>query len=176
MFTGSPRLLNSYGTPNSEGHNKHSDSLPPPYNQVVESHQTFTCDALAQEELNLATPIGRFHVNGRGEELDPEDLDFGRELQIEVDSPMGSTETIPSLWEPSADIHPNEASTERPHNPSRLVRSLSLTTVNLSNDSTSSSCPTLFTSNHRVGINCHRHVLLSHFRRASISEPSNFNI
>ena len=150
----------SFSDGNVERALEKDDILPPPYNQVVSSDQNFTFATLEADHLNEATPIGRYHMSSAENGLDPEDLDFDRDMRPEEESTVGSTETIPSLWEPTVDDNtpaPNQ------QNPCRLVRSQSLTTLNLLGDSPSRSCPNLPSSAR--GIHRHRHVLLSTYRR-----------
>lgn len=146
--------------------------LPPPYSQVVSSVQTYSFATLKEDCLNEATPVGRYHMSSEDPRirLDPNDFDLDREMRSEEESAAGSTETIPSMWEPTTDNISNQ------HNPSRLVRSQSLTTLNLLGELRSRSCPNL--SNSVRGIHCHRHVLLSNYRRPTIptNQPSKLNL
>ncbi len=142
--------------------------LPPPYSQVVSSVQTYSFVTLKEDCLNEATPVGRYHMSSEDNCLDPNDFHLDREMRSEEESAAGSTETIPSMWEPTTDNTP----VSNQHNPSRLVRSQSLTTLNLLGDSPSRSCPNL--CNSVRGIHRHRHVLLSNHRRPTIptNQPS----
>lgn len=143
------------------------DVLPPPYNDVLSSHETYTFNLVEPEHLNQATPIGRYHMN-RNDELDPDDLEFDQDVQSESETIVGSTETIPSMWEPSTSIAVNLNDTSAHQTLGRLVRSQSLTLPSFLDDSPSRSCPSL-PGSIRGGIYRHRHVLLSNYRRTAIS-------
>ncbi|XP_046640471.1 uncharacterized protein LOC124325941 [Daphnia pulicaria] len=141
------------------------DDGPPSYSQALSSDETYTFITLEpSEQLNQATPLGRYHMSMREDDLDPDDLDFDRGMRSEGESTVGSTETIPSLWEPA--LTPDSDSVPVPSQPNNpgLTRSQSLTTLNALRDSPSRSCPNLFTA-IQSGIHRHRHVFLSNYRR-----------
>jgi hypothetical protein len=122
------------------------------------------------EQLNQATPHGRYHTCNNGEDdLDHDDLNF--DLHSEGVSTVGSTETIPSLWEPALTPDSSDLPVISQQNPC-LIRSQSLITLNALRDSPSRSCPNLSTT-IIGGIHRHRHVFLSHFRRSATNEPGN---
>lgn len=147
---------------NSEKISTQTDNLPPPYNEVS-SDQTYTFATLQQsEQLNQATPIGRYHMIHREDDTIPDDLELGEDLHSEGESATGSTETIPSSWEPSGTTnHLDDVAVLSQQHP-RIVRSQSSTTLNMLRESPSRSCPNLSSS---ICTGIHRHVLLSNFRR-----------
>jgi hypothetical protein len=147
------------------------DSLPPPYNQMLSADETYILATLEpSEQLNQATPHGRYHTCNNGEDdLDHDDLNF--DLHSEGVSTVGSTETIPSLWEPALTPDSSDLPVISQQNPC-LIRSQSLITLNALRDSPSRSCPNLSTT-IIGGIHRHRHVFLSHFRRSATNEPGN---
>lgn len=141
------------------------DILPPPYNEVVSSDQTYTfATEESSEEMNQATPIGRYHMIHREDETNREDLDLAEDLHSEEESTLGSTETIPSSWEPSGTTNHLEGVTVLIQQTPRIVRSQSSTTFNMLREFSSRSCPNLSSSIY-TGIHRERHILLSSFRR-----------
>jgi len=130
---------------------------------VLSSDETYTFVTLEpSEQLNQATPLGRYHTNNREDDFDPDDLDLERGMRSEGESTVGSTETIPSLWEPALTPDSDNVPVPRQQN-SCLTRSQSLITVNVLRDVPSRSCPNIFTAIHS-GIHRHRHVFLSNYR------------
>ncbi|KAI9562961.1 hypothetical protein GHT06_010417 [Daphnia sinensis] len=141
------------------------DNLPPPYNEVVSSDQTYTfATEESFEEMNQATPIGRYHMIHSEGETNREDLDLVEELHSEEESTLGSTETIPSSWEPSGTTNPLEEVTVFSQQNPHIIRSQSSTTFNTFREFSSRSCPNL-SSSICSGIHRERHVFLSSFRR-----------
>ncbi|XP_057367830.1 uncharacterized protein LOC130688841 isoform X2 [Daphnia carinata] len=141
------------------------DYLPPPYNEVVSSDQTYTfATEESSEEMNQATPIGRYHMIHREDETNREDLDLVEDLHSEEESTLGSTETIPSSWEPSGTTNNLDGITVLSQQHPRIVRSQSSTTFKMLREFSSRSCPNL-SSSISTGIHGERHVLLSSFRR-----------
>ena len=131
-----------------------ADNLPPPYpDQVITSEETFILTTVQTDSLNDAIPMMNPLVNIRDFNL-PFDND-------DRNSTMGSTETIPSQWEPESSYQLIN-STEH-HNGGRLVRSFSLdipivrTSAPLSSRSYSL-LPNL------TGVYRDYHVHLSHYR------------
>jgi hypothetical protein len=144
------------------------DAVPPPYSQVLSSDETYIFSTLEpSEQLNQATPLGRYHMSINENNLDLDDLDFHREMRSEGDSTVGSTETIPSLWEPAFTPDSNGVPVVG-HQNNYLIRSQSLITLNMLRDSPSRSCPNLSTV---IPAHCHRHIFLSNFRRPETNEP-----
>ena len=166
--------------------------LPPPYEDVEEHGQLVgqaresACNFMVVEpdvmQPNQATPIGPYHHH---QNADEEDSDESLPLGIDTDDHAvemnGSTETIPSAWEP--DVEPEEGALSlQPfimchHNP--LVKSKSLdfplcqtgSFLRISNSQSEPAMPTKWnsdTSTRRRDAHGetyrHRHVQLSRFR------------
>lgn len=100
------------------------DDLPPPYNtpdafvtDVEESRQNFIVGRSDEVQLNQATPIYRYY-NGIRDEIreDDDTLSIDNPIPhdnapVHLDGPLtdGSTETIPSSWEPTWADHMDES-------------------------------------------------------------------
>ena len=84
------------------------DRLPPPYelpedicSPVLSTERHFTVAAVA-EQLNQATPIEPYHHANLNTDADPLDALAIRQYPLTANEEgNGSTETIPSLWEPA---------------------------------------------------------------------------
>ena len=139
-----------------------ADNLPPPYDQVMTSEETFTLTTVQTDSLNDAIPMMNSLVNIRDFNL-PFDND-------DRNSTMGSTETIPSQWEPESSYQLIN-STEH-QNGGRLVRSFSLDIpiVRTSAPLSSRSYSLLL---NLTGIYRDYHVFLSHYRLTNESGNKN---
>lgn len=164
-----PREENSKLIKDTSGNN---DRLPPPYDQIGLSRTSdgYTIVSVHEESLNEATPFGRpFFPEAEPDVHNQPDnhLNIG-EPQQDSSSMAGSTETIPSLWEPRDDDPPN-GSTQglgRARPAGRLVRSLSLGSlpaVRPASVPATRSCSDL-----SDGIYRHRHIRLSNYRRSGL--------
>ncbi|XP_046657396.1 uncharacterized protein LOC124350647 [Daphnia pulicaria] len=161
------------------------DRLPPPYedpeepaNCILASEPVYTRVIVQQDVLNQATPIHYYHRHPKVEspDMDEDNANLpGAEPPIEDGN--GSTETIPSLWEPNSvlDLHvdvPESNCTPRMN--TILIRSQSLDLLTHHPHShavltASRSDPTLPTDSRRRRSSggesyAHRHVRLSMHR------------
>jgi hypothetical protein len=133
------------------------DSLPPPYDQVLISEETYTLTMVETDSLNEAVPFTSSLVFMRDT-----NLPFDNEDRNSNTGSSASTETIPSQWEPEFSYQLNNSSLEH-RNRNRLVRSLSLdipiVRMSAPLSSRSYSLQRSFTGMYRD-----RHVHLSHYR------------
>ncbi len=148
------------------------DSLPPPYDQVGPARMSngYTIITLdEQDSLNEATPFS-FHQHFT-EESDHPSITHPEGEELSSSSLAGSTETIPSLWEPSRDGgNSPQLQQIAPHCHIPLRRSYSLNSLVLIQPNAE------LTTSRSVcdltdGIYSHRHIQLSAFRRNPL--PSN---
>ena len=168
------------------------DRLPPPYEDPEDSavcgvarvsEPVYTRVVVQQDVLNQATPIDYYHRHPRVESSDMDEDNANLHVaEPLVEDGNGSTETIPSLWEPNSvlDLHvdvPGESScpsTSTPRLNTELIRSQSLELL-LHRPSShavltaSKSDPTLPTDSRRRRSSggesyAHRHVRLSMHR------------
>lgn len=142
------------------------DSLPPPYDQVGPARMSngYTIITLdEQDSLNEATPFS-FHQHYT-EERDHPSIIHPEGEQLSSSSLAGSTETIPSLWEPSRDGGNSplpQQVTRHCHLPLRRSYSLnSLVLIHPNAEITTSRSVCDLTD----GIYRHRHIQLSTFRQ-----------
>ena len=137
---------------------KDDDRLPPPYDQTIglaRSSQGYTVVSVHEESLNEATPFGQPWYP-------EEDVNHHQQdSELESSSPAGSTETIPSLWEPRDDDPPISIAPPA----RRLVRSLSLDSLAVVRPAPITAARSCFDLSD--GIYRHRHVRLSHYRRTA---------
>lgn len=147
-----------------------SDTLPPPYHLVRSSKENYTLVAMEPEHENQATPIGRYHMSRREDDLDPDDLEFEQAVaQSDAGSMLESTETIPSTWEPSSVTVYFDDIPGHQHNPFRPLRRQSQASFNLVSTLLSRSCPDL-PGSISTGTYQYRHVFLSNWRQALVSD------
>lgn len=166
-----PRCSNNCGRLTKVGR-ENDDSLPPPYDQVGPARMSngYTIVTLdEQDSLNEATPFS-FHQNFTEESDHPSILHPEGE-DLSLSSLAGSTETIPSLWEPSRDggnspqLQQNTRHCHLPLRRSYSLNSLVLIQPNVELTTSRSVCDLT------DGIYRHRHIQLSAFRRNPL--PSN---
>lgn len=182
------------------------DRLPPPYEEPEEvcgvartSAQIHTRVMVEPDFLNQATPINHYH---RPPRMDSSDMDEEngilngperRESQPVSDDGNGSTETIPSLWEPNSTLDLRIDASDDPEPNSRmetqngLVRSQSLELIarhpsphrQLTMSRSDPMLPTQSRRRHSSGSEsyAHRHVRLSMHRLpvVPVASPANEN-
>lgn len=170
---------------------KFIDRLPPPYElpedfeavcrPVGTLERNFTIVAAQEEYLNQATPMHHYHHLKPRMDSEIEDSNFlnQRELHSTNEDGNGSTETIPSLWEPisaiDVEMESNDPALYTRTESQELIpltrsQSLELPALRpISNCELSTSDPALVTSNRRrVESYAHRHVRLSRHRLANV--------
>ena len=183
--------------PQSETAKMIDQRLPPPYEDIEEeldsqmvgrARESACSFTLVEPDItNQASPIGPYHHHQDANEEDTDDsLPLALEAEEHPAELNGSTETIPSAWEP--DVEPEEG-TSSPHpvvmcsHHHRLVKSVSLDSAlcqsgsirRLSNSQSEPALPTksnsdVFRRNNPQGETyLHRHVHLSRFRSPQVA-------